>query len=195
MNTNKLNESKRIVVLMMAIVMCLSLLCSCNLYDGKEKRVDGFSLRLNSSGDRAMVESWTWSGDLDDTIIEIPDMYDNTAKIDALGGAVGANAAKNMFTIIPDSGVNFKSSKEYSADPATEDIVFTLKLGKNIHSLDVDFSECAFVQVPAKNGAYEIYRICITLECSDENEAFYSEDGKLYRRSGNTLVSEFPYPQ
>ena len=195
MNINKQNRRKSIVVSIMAIAMCLALLCSCNLYDGKEKTIGGLSLRLNSTEDRAMVESWTWSGDLEDTVIEIPDMYENTARIDALGGSVGANASKQMFTIVPDSGVNFKGAADYPDDKASGDIVFTLKLGKNIHSLDVDFSSSAFALVPTKDGSSTIYRIYVNVDCSDENETFYSEDGKLYRRSGDTLVTDIPYPQ
>jgi hypothetical protein len=178
---------------MMAIAMCLVLLCSCNLYDGKEKKLGGLSLRLNSAGDRAMVESWTWSGNLEDTLIEIPDMYEKTATIDALGGSVGANASIQMFTIRSESGVQFKA--ESSKDQAVGDLVFTLKLGKNIRALDVDFSKSQFAQVTAKDGSSGIYRICIRVECSDENQTFYSKDGKLYRRNGDTLVTGIPYPQ
>lgn len=179
----------------MALIMIVSLLCSCDLYSGNAKKIGKFSLRLNAAGDQAMVESWTWSGDLNDTVIEVPDKFEEKTTINALGGAVGANASLQMFTILPDSDVQFRNGSGYDEDPTVKDIVFTLKLGKSIHEINVDFTKSAYAQVSSKDGSTAIYRILIQVECSEENQTFYSKDGKLYRRDGNSLVSSIPYPE
>ena len=179
----------------MALIMILSLLCSCDLYNGNEKKAGNFSLRLNASGDRAMVESWTWSGDLNDTVIEIPERYEDKATIDAIGGSIGANASIQMFTILPGSGVNFRNESGYEDYPGLKDIVFTLKIGKSIQEINVDFTKCMYAQISEKDGSTAIYRILVQVECSEDNQVFYSKDGKLYRRDRDSLVSAIPYPE
>ena len=189
---NRKNKSFKWVI---SITMVLSLLCSCKLYDGNAKRMGNFSLRLDKSGNRAMVESWTWSGDLNDTLIEIPDKFEDKATIDAIGGSTGANASLQKFTILPGPDVLFRNGSGYAEDMEVPSVVFTFRIGKNIQEINVNFTEAAYAQVVTKDGSTTLYKVYIRVECSEENPVYYSENGKLYLRDRDILVTSFPYPE
>lgn len=67
----------------------------------------------------------------------------------------------------------------------------TLKLGKNIEELN-ELSCCGF-QGYDEAGRETVWRFRWYVECSEENETFYAENGRLYYRADGALAADFIY--
>lgn len=185
---------------MVAVMMIMAILCACDVYSGGTKTEGNFTYRFNEGKKRAMVSSWKWDGDLNNTVIEIPDELDS-AKIDALGGATGTNAPIDPFEIETDYTISFSFNgpdKFYGDNISFEDVVFTLKIGKNVKNIrtaytnrDDDIRNYAPIQ--KEDGSWVIYRIYFEVVVDEENKSLYSENGKVSAKSGSPTIDLLPY--
>lgn len=203
---------KKAITLLLALVMML-LLCSCTYCERAEEGCFDilygsylpFQMRWNPDG--ACVHIYTWDGDESNTDIVIPDKYKDY-KIKKLGGYYGSGLP-SPFTIdvttwmdmhddnedIHSNGclaVPYDMFDDYS-DEWSEIVYhdFNLYIGKNIDS--VYGNPCAMVYTI--DGVKTAYCPRVTVCCDEENETFYSKDGRLYYRENNELVDEFIYTE
>ena len=193
-------KCKKRFTLMVAVMMIMAILCACDVYSGGTKTEGNFTYRFNEGKKRAMVSSWKWDGDLNNTVIEIPDELDS-AKIDALGGATGTNAPIDPFEIETDYTISFLFNgpdKFYGDNISFEDVVFTLKIGKNVKNIrtaytnrDDDIRNYAPIQ--KEDGSWVIYRIYFEVVVDEENKSLYSENGKVSAKSGSPTIDLLPY--
>ncbi len=147
-----------------------------------------------------MAESWKWSGDLEDTIIEIPDTDGDKTLIDRLGGPIGSNAPMTAFRIETNCDELYQGddAPKYSFDVSFDTVTFTLKLGKNISSItsvhgNTNSQTNQYIAIENEDGSVTFYKVLFKAECSDENKTFYSKDGKLYLKKDDSLSTSLLY--
>ena len=73
-----------------------------------------------------------------------------------------------------------------------EDVVFILNIGKNIEVVDYVVMDEYYPHIN-EDGSITFYHPVVNINCSEENEHFYSKDGKLYDKKTNALINEFEY--
>ena len=74
-----------------------------------------------------------------------------------------------------------------------EKVVFDLNIGKNlqtIHNVMI-----FYYSNTNADGSITLYLPVVRVHCSEENEHFYSSDGKLYYKGTNELVTNFAYAE
>ena len=147
-------------------------------------------LLINIRMGKAYVYEYIWDGDVSDTSITIPDtvIHPDTGRevpVTALGGVYGMGVPM-PFTINDDDCV-------YSPEEGAEitPVTFHMTLGRNI----TDHLHCAqgyHIKV-ADGDSFIYYKPDLFIDCSEDNTAYYSKDGRLYSRSDDTLIEDLPY--
>lgn len=188
------------VVLYVMMGMILIMLCACRFYNGPTKELGKLTIRLDSEGKRAMAVEWNWSGDPEDTLIEIPDTDGDKVLIDRLGGPIGSNAPVTAFRVATNCDELYQGEdvSKYDFDVSFDTVTFTLKLGKNISSItcvhgNTNSKSNQYIAVKNDDGSVTFYNVLFRVECSDENKTFYSKDGKLYLKKDDSLDSSLRY--
>ena len=147
---------------------------------------------------RAFAADVEWDGE-DGAVITIPDEV-HGCKVTALGGYFGRGVPAAFMLKEPETwnaGASFGDA-EVAADaekdyPNAKSVVctMTLKLGKNVRELNE--VSCFGLQGLDENGAETAWRFRWYVECDEENETFYAENGRLYTRADGKLVTDFIY--
>ena len=72
------------------------------------------------------------------------------------------------------------------------DIPVVLNIGENIETIDyVDMNK--YYPHVNDDGSIIFYHITVYINCSEENQFFYSKDGKLYEKKTDRLITDFAY--
>ena len=179
-----------------------------NTYNGEEVRLGACDLLLDSTEARArsaMLWNWYWDGDPEHTVIEIPDEYSDGIKIRSIGERAGVRSM--CFRVKVESGVGELLSSGVLKDSTgisitenptawgvkpgteihTEDLVFTVKVGKNIDKDILDQSTHFIFE--NEDGSITYYIVSMVYEVAPENPKFYSSEGKLYYKSNDKEVN------
>lgn len=159
---------------------------------------DGQVYYRNALTRRAFAAGRAWDG-ADGAVIVIPDEV-HGYKVTALGGYIGRgvptafalNAPEiwNTQVVFGDEKVAADAEKDYP-NAKIIDCSMTLKLGKNIEELN-ELCCCGF-QGYDEAGRETVWRFRWYVECSEENETFYAENGRLYYRADGALAADFIY--
>ena len=170
-------------------------------YNGPEKQIGNFQVKLNTSEKRAykaIVTEWHWDGNLNHLVIEVPDQYSEDIVIEKIGekdhGPKTIFFTTHLTEDAPDNITIVTSPDTYveSLPPGTkvtyEELEFTLVIGKNIKEAVV--RGLPYFAFENEDGSVTIYRTRIYVVCSPDNPYFYSQDGKLYVRSTGALCEE-----
>ena len=212
-----LGAKRRTKFLCVCITVCilLSVLSGCHTYSGKRYEFGKFDVCLNAEdpakSSSAMILVWKWSGDPNDTVIEIPDNYSDKIIIKSVGGYIGTGSPAPFQIIMEDESRLFTSYYHsqtagtdvlFKDDPTkfgvkkdTEyeivDLEFTIKLGKNVQQVYISMigrernPEMSYIGIINDDGSITFYRIFFRFECDPENKTYYAEDGVLYEKKTN----------
>ena len=185
MKISILRRSRKLSALILVPCIVASLLCGCP--DVSEENVEqignvkyGMPVVLSSKSEdqHALVYSIVWDGNPANTVFEIQDTFKDV-KVTSIGGSALAFKAESD----PNAKAQDKDSQGTS-----NPVILTLKLGKNINNIGAI----------ARNETLSIdgvsYPVFYKVECSEDNPYYYSEDGKLYSRTGDKLIEGFRYP-
>ena len=174
-------------------------------YEGTEVKKDAWDFVLDGSektARSAMIWNWYWDGDPEHTVIEIPDEYSDGIKIRSIGER--KSAYTKFFRVKLEEGFDgvFLTGvlKEVDGIPYSEttteegvendhvkDLVFTVKVGKNI---DKDIiTRSTYYKLQNKDGSVVYYKVVLNYEVDPENPKFYSSEGKLYYKDTDKEVS------
>ena len=187
---------KKAITLLLVLLLLLGL-CACTYgntaEEGSFKIMYGsyfpFPLRWNPDG--ACVYQYTWDGDEGNTDIVIPDAYASRT-IRKLGGAFG-RGLPSPFDIDVTSWMGLSGGIAVPYDSSDWDEIvyhdFDLYLSKEIDG--ITGHPCAIVFTV--DGVKTAYCPRVTVHCDEDNETFYSRDGRLYFRKTDELVEEFVY--
>ncbi|MBO4927553.1 MAG: hypothetical protein J5379_04815 [Clostridiales bacterium] len=199
----------------MTVCILLSVLSGCDTYSSPSYEFGKFRVHLNSSDSAkataAMICEWKWSGDPNDTVIEIPDNYSDKIIIKSVGGYIGTGAPTPFRVVLEDESRLF-TSYYHSQTAGTDvlfkddphrfgvkrdavyeivDLEFTMKLGKNVQQVYISFigrernPEMSYIGIINDDGSITFYRIFFRFECDPENKTYYAEDGVLYEKKTN----------
>ena len=174
--------------------MFLLLLTSCGPTAFRKVKEDGLTYFIDRNSSLCFVSGWTWDGNEEHMTITIPDTVQGY-KVTQLGGYAGGGNGWD-FCIMPpaersEAFVEWTLNK-YLNEYKVVDMNITLILGKNVSKLEKIHCKNYTIGLDEK-GERVCYMPYVYVICDDENETFYSKDGKLYYRSNYSLVDEFNY--
>ena len=165
---------------------------------------DGLFICVNRIANCCFVGSYECEGYPDNMEIIIPDEFDGVP-IERIGGYYGRGVPTpfgiTLYEVMnaPKGSeydfVGFGSRNEFETEEcAVEDVIFNLHIGKNIKVVeDVDLNE--YYPHINDDGSITYYHPVVNITCSEDNEKFYSKDGKLYYKSSDKLVEKFEYAE
>lgn len=179
---------KKLMTILGALILLfcgVSLLVNLGLFDSETVPFGNLYFTYNKIGGSCMVSHGLWPEEEETLAVEIPDEV-NGRRVTAMG-----NSYPDPFLF------NFEEEIAYVCGEAMlpEDAVIiprylTMEIGKNLRVLgDVEMKQ----YYCNANDPKVFYRILVTVECSEKNRNFYSENGKLYTKAGNQLVDVFFY--
>ena len=185
---------KRTLTLIAVAAVSLIALSGCYHSVGE---IDGLELYISKSKKDAFVGVYFWDGDANNTTIVIPDEYEGCA-VTAFGGAfdigvpVGFDVIYRTESLISEN-VSLQSVIQNENGEYTglniENVDFHLSIGAKVNDIDGVDVKCVMAVYVVKDPSAVYYReddfIALYLPrfyitCSDENETFFSQDGKLY---------------
>lgn len=198
---------KRTLTLIAVAAAALIVLSGCYHSVGD---IDGLELYTNKSKKDAFVGVYFWDGDANSTTIVIPDEYEGCA-VTAFGGSydigvpVGFDVIYRTESLISEN-VSLQAVIQNENGEFTglniEYVDFHLSIGAEINDIGGVDVKCVMAVYVVKDPSAVYYReddfIALYLPrfyitCSDENETFFSQDGKLYYKSSRELVDAFYY--
>ena len=184
--------------LMAAILAVCVILTSCgdwSLSYSKQAEYEGWSCALDPEHHRAFVSTYVWEGDMSEEgrRIVIPEMVED-CKVMKLGGYFGRGLPMPFSVVTP----ALRAEEGEVINPEDpRPLVFTLVVNKSLEKIDnvrIASSNDAApdrVYLQAEDGKLYAYDIYWRSEVDPENKTFCEKDGKLYQKSGNSLVTAF----
>ena len=144
---------------------------------------------------RAFVSTYVWEGDTSEEgrRIVIPEMVED-CKVMKLGGYFGRGLPM-PFSVVTPALTGEEGEIIDPEDPRP--LVFTLVVNKSLEKIDnvrIASSNDAApdrIYLQTEDGKLYTYDIYWRAEVDPENKTFYAKDGKLYLKSGNSLVTAF----
>ena len=208
------NKIFRIIPIFFLLTILLFPLTSCG--DGYERFTEnGLEIAYNSEKKDALIGKFTWSGDIEETEIVIPNTYKD-APVTSLGGyvitslgmafsfnGVASNSTEELYfnkMLYTQKEVDEQIKKVMSnseiQDYVIRDLVFNLSIGNNLNAITVIMEDSfykGFICNLDTNDAV-IYVVTFNVQVDPQNQNFYSDElGRMYYKSTNKLVTSFLY--
>ena len=199
---------KRIMALAMCFIICLTFTGCSMLYKHQNDAIDNFDVGYSKVLRKAFAAAYNWDGTDEAKSIVIPEEYDGM-KIIALGGYTGRGYPCGFGIDIDDSYLNELCSEanEWGLSNIYKDIEsvdtiylsFDIHISKNVEEITdhlLNFFYSGYYVDYADGGKSELKMVIVPLysfTCDEDNEAFYAQDGKLYRKRDDKLVSDIMY--
>ena len=168
------------------VLLCgLMLVINLGLFDSETVLLHNLYFSYNKIGGSCEVSHGIWPGEEEVLVAEIPDEV-NGRRVTAMG-----DSYPDPFLLNFEEGIAYVCGEEMLPEDAV--IIpryLTIEIGKNLRVLgDI---EMKYYYCDADDPKL-FYRILVTVECSEKNRNFYSENGKLYIKAGDRLVDVFFY--
>jgi hypothetical protein len=170
--------------------------------DSTEK--DGFYIAINKTANCCFVGKYNCAEYTENLEITIPDDC-NGVPIKRIGGYYGRGVPTPFFISVADLYINAPEDSDYnsvfsgdineydiSEEYTIKDIVFHLNIGKNVEIIEFVVMDKYYPHIN-EDGSIVFYHPVVNIECSSENNYFYSKQGKLYNKNTDKLVSDFVY--
>lgn len=163
---------------------------------------DGFRIAVNHIANCCFVSRYECLEYTENMQITLPDEY-NGIPVTRLGGYYGRGLPIPFQIMYKSANVDYsdphnpwhnKASFTISEDDHTEDVVFQLHIGKNIETVESVHMDTYYPH-PDAEGNVIYYHPVVYVTCSEENPYFYAQEGKLYYKETNALVTEFAYAE
>lgn len=194
---------KRVGAFLLLLLSVLSFFGCVPKYESAH--LDDYTIGYCEDVNRAFVGRYVWDGRDETKKIDFPDTY-KKIPITCMGGEVGTYP----YTM----RIEFSDETKKALSPETvkwgfidrgwakelvgaepEYILFDVHIGKNlseIYSMQLG-GIIAAEHTDGKETRYDFYILLCNVTCDEENETFYSKNGKLYYRDGDALVEDICY--
>ncbi len=194
------------LILFIVLILCLS---GCKLEDISilyTERVskDGFDIVVNKTADCCFIGRYICTGYAGNYVVTIPDDYEGTP-ITRIGGYYGRGLptpfcmdASELYMNAPEgsryNSVFYGDINDFNISDTyrVEELTYVLDIGKNIETI-VNVSDPYYPHIN-EDGSITFYHPVFYINCSEENENFYSKNGRLYHKDTDELVLDFAYP-
>ncbi len=193
---------KRISAFVFAFIVMLSF-TGCELLDGMsylytdKVNVDNLCICINDTADCCFAGAYSCEEYTDGMEITIPDEYDGKP-IKRIGGYYARGVPvpfwfdmSALYTSSADDVYGFDMSTVDEAQYKVVDLPYILNIGKNVDS--IVYVENYYYGNVEEDGSVVYYHPVVSINCSEDNKTFYSENGRLYSKTDNTLVEDFDY--
>ena len=199
---------KRFITLVVLFVLILCL-AGCKLEDisllyTEKNSKNGFEIVVNKTADCCFVGRYICVGYAENNVVTIPDDYEGTP-ITRIGGYYGRGVTTPFCMDVSGLYMNAPEESRYNSvfygdindfdisdTYRVEELTYVLDIGKNIETI-INVENPYYPHIN-EDGSITFYHPVLYINCSDENENFYSENGKLYHKDTNELVTDFVYP-
>ncbi len=191
---------KRLLAFIFALIVMFSF-CGCD-FDGMcyfytdNVIVDNLNICINDKTNCCLAGWYECNGYTEEMEITIPDEYDNKP-VKRIGGYVGRGVPvpfcinmSNMYNS-SDEAYYFVETTVDEAKCTVVDLPFVLNLGKNIDT--IVYVENRYYPNIEQDGSVVYYHPVVSINCSEENETFCSENGRLYNKKTQELIEDFDY--
>ena len=177
----------KVICIVVLTVLLLTSLTECSLmYGDKIIELDKLRYYTHNVFRTCFAGDYTWPSDANYAVLNIPDTCDGY-RVTALGGYIGSGGpcpfSINM------SGVSVVYSEgTIPKNAQIEQYHLVINIGKNLREdtfIIMDDYYCI--------GENRFVQILVSVNCSEENQHFYSEEGKLFRKTDHSLVDGFFY--
>ena len=205
------------LVLVIALVFCVlgyivvdrCILVEMSLNYSCDGEVDGLWICVNEKGKRCFANAYICTEYEENQEITIPDEYDDKP-ITKIGGYSGRGVPSPFSISLEDEDlcVNAPEGSEYHAifsggsdfeenlpdNCSVQELPFVLNIGKNVKKIEYVVMDEYYPHIN-QDGSVTFYHPTVYINCSEENKYFYSENGKLYNKKTDELVSDFSYAE
>lgn len=189
-------------MLLIFIVGCTSINES-SLFYTESVEVDNFFISINETANCCFVGNYEYDGEESNKVITVPDEY-NGIPITQIGGYYGTGVP-TPFQISLCVYMNTDEDSKYHGiwggdiedynleeEYTIVDVPFVLNIGKNIKSVKyVSMDE--YYPYINEDESITFFHPVVEINCSEENEYFYSKEGRLYSKKDDKLISDFAY--
>ena len=193
---------KYITLILVFVLLCFSgcaKVFDASIFYDTVENADGFSFVINEKVKSCFVSHYEYEGDNQRNIV-IPNEYKGYS-VTKLGGYHGRGVNSPFIISVSDEYCNTENPYNCRIEEALYmlkdaeiiEINFNLYIGANIEKVNSSMTDLCFVGVNEK-GEKIAYHPTVYVICDEENEHFYSENGKLYKKDG-TLVVGFAYSE
>ena len=174
---------------LIAAFCSIVLLGGCTGYEDSET-IDGVNYWINSFEKQAFAGECNWQVSDEPADITIQETV-NKATVTKLGGFFGTGVP-SPFSLVADADTyQFAGSEiyasEYGLPIVTKDVPITIHLPKTIEEVKYTQAPLYFGNL-TEEGVVEFLHPQILIDCSDENQTFYSENGILYRKDDHSII-------
>ena len=195
---------KKLLVISLLLGLIFSL-CGCSLlYTHVNNAVGSFDVGCSEKLGKAFLATYNWDGSEEGMNIVLPESY-NGIKITGLGGYTGTGVPdpfmiepneKARENLCPNATVWAHSGGKIVAGPESiHHLRFKLHINKQIEEIK-NLSAGGFIiaqYIEDGQSKENVYVLTCYVTCDEENETFYSKDGKLYYKKDDTLVEDIVY--
>lgn len=169
------------------------------------QHVEDLQYLPNFVNNRAFSSGFDWDGETEKITVVIPDTVEfynssRTFRITKLGGffsrdvpcafgpmlPVGSRAGQTIYSDSDD----LESARERYPDAPVRDLTVHLSVGRHVSEIPLPAASLLYREREADDA---IWRVTYWVDCDENNQTFYSEDGKLYLRADDTPVTQLTY--
>lgn len=195
-----------VIILFSILIFCFSgcvLEDACYFYRDTAE-MDNFTLAMNKVARCCFVGKYHCTEYADYYEITIPDHYKGMPII-SIGGYSGRGVPTPFFIDCSDVYMNAPEDSKYDTvfsgniskyendgNYTIQPVVFKLNIGKNIKEVELVVMDNYYPHIN-EDGSITFYHPVVEINCADENKFFYSQDGKLYDKETDELISDFAY--
>lgn len=172
-----------------------------SLFYSEDAHWDGFDIHINKTMKKCFVGQYNCTEYTDGMEITVPDSCDGVP-VTTLGGYFGKGVPTPFNISVADIYMNTEDDMVWSFDSinsksvATEyeitELEFVLNIGENVSEIRNVKMDVYYPHIN-DDGSTTFYHPVVIIECDEDNERFYSKDGKLYDKKTDELIEDFAY--
>ena len=176
-----------VFALLAVLVFCALFLTQCSMMFGNKTLVsDNLHYEAHKIFKECFASNYLWTSNEDNATLNIPDTCQGY-RVTKLGGFVGSGGPCPFMVTLPNT--QYICDEGVLPDNAQISYYYLeISIGKYI-------GEDTFIAMDQyyNIGSDAFVQILVSVQCSEENPYLYSKDGKLYRKSDDSLVDGFFY--